>query len=299
MLIDIHTHCCKPRHPKITRPNGGHYPSPERLIEMMDEAGIDMAVIQTTLNPEYRYTMVSPEETIDICAMYPDRLIPFCNMDPRYLTNSPQADFSPLLEAYKELGCKGVGECIANLWFDDPLCMNFFRHVEGSGLPLTFHVAPKSGGCYGFIDEVGLPRFETVLRAFPNLVFLAHSQPYWAEISTDVVQDGKRVPYPKGPVTPGRVVELMRRYPNLHGDLSAGSGFNAISRDPEFGYAFMEEFQDRLHWGTDIAHPVQELPIVDYFRTLKAEQRISDEVHEKITWRNTNQLLGLGLADPT
>lgn len=296
MLIDIHTHCCRPRHPKVTRSNGSHYPSPERQIEMMDAAGIDMAAVMSTLSPEWRYTIVTPEETLGICAQYPDRLIPFCNMDPRYLTNSPKANFTPLLEAYKELGCKGIGECIPNLPFDDPLCMNFFAHVEASGLPLTFHIAPQAGGCYGFIDEVGLPRLERVLAAFPKLVFLAHSQPFWAEISTDVIQAGKRVGYPKGRVTPGRVVELMRRYTNLHGDLSAGSGFNAISRDPEFGYAFLEEFQDRLYFGTDIANDPQELPIVPYFAMLAAERLIPAEVQEKITWRNADRLLGLGLA---
>ncbi|MBN2309936.1 MAG: amidohydrolase family protein [Candidatus Hydrogenedentes bacterium] len=295
MFIDIHVHCAKKRHPKLTRPNGSHYPDPETLIRMMDEAGIDMAVVQTTSSVERRYITLSPEEVLEICGEYPDRLIPFCNMDPRFLTNDETADFTPLLEAYKELGCKGVGECIPNLPFDDPLCMNFFKHVERAGLPLTFHVAPKAGGYYGFIDEVGLPRLEKVLKAFPNLMFLAHSQPFWAEIGTNVVQDGERVPYPKGPVTPGRVVELMRTYPNLLGDLSAGSGFGAISRDPEFGYGFMEEFQDRLFWGTDIANVPQDLPIVDYFRELKANKRISDEAYEKITWRNANRLLNLGL----
>ena len=88
----------------------------------------------------------------------------------------------------------------------------------------------------------------------------------------------------------------MRKYPSLHGDLSAGSGFNAISRDPEFGYAFMEEFQDRLYWGTDIANVPQKLPIVDYFHKLKAEKLISQAAYEKITWQNANRLLKLGLG---
>ena len=295
MLIDIHVHCAMKRHPKLTRPNGSFYPTPEILIGMMDKAGIDKAVIMSTVNPEFRYTVVTPEETLAICALYPDRLIPFCNIDPRYLTIDAEADFGPLLEAYKELGCKGIGECIPNLPFDDPFCMNFFRRVETSGLPLTFHVGPTIGGCYGFYDEVGLPRLEKVLEAFPTLKFLAHSQPFWAEIGTNLLEGGKRIPYPKGRVQPGRVVQLMRKYPNLLGDLSAGSGFGAISRDPEFGYDFMEEFQDRLFFGTDIANVPQELPIVDYFATLKEERRISLAAHEKITWRNANRLLGLGL----
>ena len=296
MLIDIHVHTCKPRHSRLKRMNGSYYPSPQELVEMMDNAGIDMAVVLTGVSPECRYTVVTPEEALEICAMYPDRLIPFCNMDPRFLTNNTNANFRPLLETYKEMGCKGVGEYMPNLYFDDPLNMNVFRQVEEAGMPLTFHIAPQIGGYYGCVDEVGLPRLEKVLKAFPNLTFLAHSQPFWAEISTNVIQNDERVAYPKGKVTPGRVVDLMRKYPNLHGDLSAGSGFNAISRDPEFGYDFMEEFQDRLYWGTDIANVPQELPIVAYFQKLKSEKLISQEAYEKITWRNANRLLNLGIG---
>jgi uncharacterized protein len=293
-LIDIHVHTCRPRHPKLTRPDGSHYPSPQRLIEMMDGAGIDLAVVQAHVSPECSYTIVTTEEVLEICGRYPGRLVPFCNLDPRFLTNSPKADFRPLLEACQELGCKGVGEYMANLNFDDPLNMNVFGQVEEAGLPLIFHIAPQVGGYYGCADEAGLPRLETVLKSFPKLTLLGHSAPFWAEISSDVIRDGRRqIDYPKGKVTPGRVVELMRKYPNLHGDLSAGSGFNAISRDPEFGYKFMEEFQDRLYWGTDIANDPQKPPIVDYFRKLKAENLISAAAYEKITWRNADRLLKL------
>ena len=294
MLIDIHIHTARRRHPALRRAAGTRYPDPQRAIQMMNEAGIDKAVVMTTVSPECRYTIVTTEETLEICALYPDRLIPFCNFDPRFLTNDAKADFRPLLAAYSEMGCRGVGEYFPNIPFDDPLNMNFFRQVEEAGLPLTFHIAPQAGGYYGCIDEVGLPRLERVLKAFPELNLLAHSQGFWAEISTDVLQKGERVQYPEGPVTPGRVVELMRRYPNLYGDLSANSGYNAISRDPEFGYRFLEEFQDRLCWGTDLANDPQELPIVGYFAKMKAEGLISDEAYEKITWKNADRLLDLG-----
>jgi predicted TIM-barrel fold metal-dependent hydrolase len=107
--------------------------------------------------------------------------------------------------------------------------------------------------------------------------------------------------YPKGKVKPGRLVRLMREYPNLWGDLSAGSGFNAISRDPEFGYRFMEEFQDRLMFGTDLCHQptnlFKDFGIIRYFPRLRKEKLISAEAYEKIAWKNANRLLKLGIAE--
>jgi predicted TIM-barrel fold metal-dependent hydrolase len=211
--------------------------------------------------------LVPPEEMLSICAEYPDRLIPTCNVDPRWMDYAPTSNFGKLLEAYKEMGCRSVGEYIVNLPFDDPLNLNVFRQVEEAGLPLTFHIAHRTGGTYGCVDELGLPRLERVLAAFPNLTFLGHSQCFWSHISADVTE-GDWATYPTGPVRPGRVVELMRRYPNLMGDLSANSGFNAIARDPEFGLAFLAEFHERLCFGTDIANVPQDLPLVGYFRDL-------------------------------
>ncbi len=292
MLIDIHVHCCRPRDPRITRANGSRYPTPEELIAMMDAHGIQMALCMGTVSPACRYTLVPPEELLEIASRYPDRIIPSCPVDPRWLGNSPNSDFRPLLTAYRDLGCRCIGEFIPNLPFDDPMVMNLLAQAAEVGLPVTIHIAPRIGGCYGLFDDPGLPRLEAVLRALPNLVILGHSQPFWAEIG-ELEDPAARAGYPKGPVRPGRLVTLFRTYPNLYGDLSAGSGFNAISRDPEFGVRFLEEFQDRLLFGTDIANVPQELPIVAYFRELESQGRISREAHEKITWRNAKRLLHL------
>ena len=263
---------------------------------MMDQAGIDMAVVLSGVSPECRSSFVLPEEVLSICATHPQRLIPFANIDPRMLTNSTNSNFVDLLEHYKSAGCRGIGEYVPNLPFDDPLNMNVFKQVEEVGLPLTFHVAPKIGGCYGCFDEVGLPRLENVLKECPNLILLGHSQPFWAEISSDVTEENRNG-YPKGVVTPGRVPALMRQYPNLHGDLSAESGYNAISRDPEFGYQFLEEFQDRLYFATDKAKVQQETPIVAYFREIQQKGQVSSDAYEKITWKNATKLLGLRFND--
>jgi hypothetical protein len=292
MLIDMHVHTTRFASAELNRPTGSRYPRPDELLAMMDKAGIDRAAVMCAVSPECRYCFVTPEEVLDICADFPDRLIPFVNFDPRMLTNSTDSDFRDHLVHYREAGCRGIGEYCPNLPFDDPLNLNFFHQVEEAALPLTFHIAPRVGGFYGCYDEVGLPRLEKVLQECPDLVLLGHSQPFWSEISRDVTQENRNG-YPSGPVDPGRVVELMREYPNLHGDLSANSGYNAISRDMEFGVGFLEEFQDRLYFGTDIANVPQKLPIVSFLERLRNEELISKTACEKITWRNAARLLGL------
>lgn len=292
VLIDIHTHCA--RYPEVLRTGGTRYPTPAEAVAKFDEEGIDKAVLLSTVSPEWRFLFVAPEQVLEIAAEYPDRFIPFFNLDPRMVRNRPDSDFRHLIEHYVEAGCKGVGEYCANIPFDDPLNINLFKQLEEAGLPLLFHMAPEIGGYYGVYDEMGLPRLETVLKTCPNLTLLGHSKTFWIEIADDVTPD-IRFDQGKGKVTPGRVVELMREYPNLHGDLSAGSGYAAITRDPEFGCAFLEEFQDRLYFGTDLAREEQDLRQPRYYRKLKDDGLISKEAYENIAWKNADRLFGLGL----
>lgn len=292
MLIDIHTHASLYR--TVPRSNGDFFVTPDEIISMLDQNGIDMAVVLPLVSPSMRSTLIPSEQVIEICSRYPDRLIPFCNLDPRQEKNTPDADFTRYFEVYKALGCKGVGELTTNLYFDDPLVANLFRHCEAAGLPLTFHIAPKAGGFYGLVDDLHLPRLEATLQRFPGLRLLGHSQPFWAEISADVTEENRNS-YPDGPVTPGRLVELFDKHPNLYGDLSAGSGHNAVSRDPEFGYRFMETYQDRLLFGTDIVHPGQELPLVDYLKSAVQQGKISKKAFAKIAWQNADRMLELGI----
>jgi len=292
MLIDIHAHTALTT--TVKRKDGSALCTPEQLLSRLDELKIDMAVLLPLVSPECAYRYATPEDILETAARFPDRFIPFCNLDPRMAGNSPDADFSPLLEYYRTAGCKGVGEVSANLLFDDPLVWNMLDHCSGAGMPVTFHMAPQPGGCYGLVDDIGLPRLQRTLARFPNLILLGHSQPFWSEISADVTND-TRGGYPDGKVSPGSTVRLMRECPNLHGDLSARSGYNAVSRDPEFGYAFMEEFQDRLYFGTDICAPHGQAPLVGFLRNAAETGMISHETFEKISWRNASRLLELGM----
>jgi hypothetical protein len=296
MFIDIHTHASTCR--GFLRGNGSRYPTPQELIEKMDSEGIDMAVVLCSVSPEMRYVLVTPFEVMEMVHKYPKRLIPFCSIDPRMIKNHVSADFRPMLNYFKKSGFKGIGEYLPNIELDHPLNMNLFSQVEKvGGLPVLFHLANilNYNNQYGCYDDLGLPRLENVLKNFPEQIFIAHSQVFWSEISSDVTEE-TRCGYPKGKITEGRVSELMRKYPNLHGDISALSGYNAISRDLDFGIKFMEEFQDRLYFGTDIANVPQDLPQIPFFKRLKNEKLISMEAYENITWRNAVKLLNLKIT---
>lgn len=299
MFIDIHVHTSNwsdlPWAPGSEGPCSG-----ELLVEMYDSVGIDKAVLLPLVTPECNILTQSNEEILQVAERWPGRFIPFCNIDPRLSVNSPSFDFGFVMEHYKSKGCKGIGEMTANLSFDDPRVTNLFDHAERQGLPVLFHVATHDGGMYGLIDDLGMPRFEKQLQAHPGLIFLAHSTAWWSQISGDVTAETWGG-YPKGPVARGgRVSDLLRRYPNLIGDLSAGSGYNAVSRDPAFGYEFLEEFQDQLCFGTDVCQPRnRDNVLINLKRFLEqglADGKISSEAFEKISWRNASRVLKLDLA---
>ncbi|MBM4085932.1 MAG: hypothetical protein FJ272_14195 [Planctomycetes bacterium] len=299
MFIDIHVHTTVWPGPARAA-NAENYARPEQLIEMYDAVGIAMAVMLPSTNPEGTHVIQSNEEIIEIARQHPGRLIAFCNLDPRLLNNSPATDFAYLLDYYKGEGCKGVGEVCCNLYFDDPVVVHLFDQVEKAGLPLDFHVATRLGGTYGLIDDLRLPRFEKQVQTHPKLTFLCHSQAFWSEVSGDVTEQ-TRGGYPKGRVVEGgKAVELIREYDNVFGDLSAGSGYNAVSRDPEFGYWFLTECQDKLLFGTDVCAPKNRdnvlILLKKFLEDARSNGRISQAVFDKITHQNAARLLGLRIS---
>ena len=297
MFIDIHVHTRMFQGPERNGTGGGRFATPEELIAMLKHQGVSAACALPAVNPECSWAIQSNEEILWAAREYPDFIIPFMNLDPRQNSNSPDADLAYQMQFYAEEGCKGIGEVCASLPFDDPRMENLFKHAQDCKLSITFHIAPEKRGFYGIIDELGLPGLEGALAKFPELKFLGHSQPFWAEISGDL-ELSQRNSYPTGPVVEdGAVVRLMRDYPNLYGDLSAGSGHNAVSRDPQFGYAFMTEFQDRLFFGTDICDPRNQTPLIDFMNQAVENGHITREVYQKITHQNAQKLLGLEVTD--
>ncbi len=286
--IDIHTHCAREKWIPRTS-DGTDFVTPDELRVMWDKWGIEKGVQLPLVTSDCGGSIITNQEAIRLVKEHPDMFYWFCNIDPRFYQNDEKTDFSYYLNFFKERGAKGIGEITSNMYFDDPMVWNLFRHAEKCDMPVLFHIGNK-GSDYGLIDELGLPRLEKSLKEFPNLIFIGHSQKFWAEISADCTEENRNG-YPEGKVTTGRVVELMDKYPNLHGDLSAGSGGNAIIRDPEFGIWFLEKYQDRLYFGTDICSPKNVFLLPDYLDECVRNGKLSETAYNKICRENALRLL--------
>jgi predicted TIM-barrel fold metal-dependent hydrolase len=209
-------------------------------------------------------------------------------------TNSARTDFSYYLDFYKRCGAKGVGEVTANLYTDGPLMDNFFYHCAETDMPVIIHISPAVGEGYGIVDDLGLGRLEKMLKKHPKLKIIGHSQPFWSEISGDTTESMRNT-YPAGKITGGRLHALLRDYEHLYCDLSAGSGLNAMTRDEDHALRFLEEFQDKLMFGTDICsvQNTHHLALSRFYDRLYDGKLISEQIYRKICRDNAIRILKL------
>lgn len=297
MFIDVHAHAYRKPTPFVAA-----FPTVEQVIERYDALGIEKGMLLPVVSPEI-YLPQANEDILDMAQQYPGRIIPFCNVDPRALTNSSDAPLDRILRYYKDQGCKGVGEIMPNLPFMHPMVQNLFKHAQDVGLPVTFDGSDQPSGDFGLYDDPGLPQLEHTLQRFPDLVVLGHGLTFWSEIGrldtpaqrkTTFRPDGAQVGYqpPNGPIKEeGVMPKLMRRYPNLYGELSDASV--ALARDPEYGPRFLDEFQDRILFGTDYCSVRMPFPSMDLLLQWRAARKISEPVFRKIASGNAIRLFGL------
>ena len=261
------------------------YLTPEELVEVLDRQHIDQACLMSIENPEEVDFYFTTEQVLAACARHPHRLIPFCSVDPRH-RYPEHFDPRPIIQEYAQRGCKGFGELLAGLPIDDPELQKIYAACGEFSLPVLFH-----SDHWICRDEPGQLRLEHMLQTYPNTIFIGHAIRFWMEISSDAPTDLlDTAPYPTGPVTPnGSTDRLLAQYPNLYGDLSGKSGYNALTRDPEFGLDFLERHQDKLLLGSDLLYPNQPLPVIEYMLNCQ----ISRPARQKICAGNARRLLQL------
>ena len=108
----------------------------KNAIERFDAEGIERGALLPIVSPEI-YLPQANEDILEMVEQYPDRFFAFCNIDPRAITNSPEAPLGDLLRHYKDQGCRGIGEVMPNMPLWDPKVQNLLRHAEEVGLPVT------------------------------------------------------------------------------------------------------------------------------------------------------------------
>jgi len=215
----------------------------------------------------------------------PDKFILGYAPDPR----RPEA--IDLLEAAIDMyGVRVYGELKLRMMYDDLDAIHMYRCCGKKGLPVTVHIDyefdtgrkyPRPNWWYGG----GFDPFERAVRACPETVFLGHAPGFWSHISGD--DKFNKEAYPKGPVLEGgRVINLLRECPNLYCDLSAGSGHNALARDPVFAKEFLLEFQNRVLYARDYFDNVHQ----EFLNALG----LPAEVLDKIYFGNALKLVPLG-----
>jgi uncharacterized protein len=275
--IDVHAHLG-------TVWNTGKELSAEELLRWMDAADIAQSVVLPLVSPESSSYPISSDFVLAQTAPYRDRLIPFCSVDPRTSYSGGHAGLVSMLKRFVDAGARGFGEHKPGVPIDDKRNMALYAACAELKLPLLFHIDNLRN-----TDSPGLPGLERVLREHPNVPFIGHGPGWWASIAGGVTA-ADMAGYPRGEVAPGGAIDrLMDNYANLFGDLSAGSGAGAISRDAKFGREFLMRRQDRLMFGTDFLAPGQDVPQLELF----AKIDLPAEAMAKIFRDNARRVLGL------
>ncbi len=140
------------------------------------------------------------------------------------------------------------------------------------GVPVLLHFE------YGTYN-LGFERFYKVLERFPQVDFIGHAQTWWLNIDKNA---DPMVLYPKGPVTPGGLTDRwLSDYHNMYGDLSAGSGLNALLRDEDHARAFLARHQDKLLYGSDCSDRVGSGPKCSGSQQLALRCSVSLPIHRR------------------
>ena len=187
--IDIHAHATAFHDFLPPSRNGQVFVSAEEVIGFYDKLNIEKGILLALVSPEAQVSPFTSEGNKFVATQHPDRFEWACGVDPRALDNCPEADLGYLLSHYKALGAKGMGELTAQLYADDPKMDNLFGACAELDLPVTIHIAPFFGWCYGIVDDLGLPRIEKMLAKHPKLKLVGHSQCFWSEMSADVTNE--------------------------------------------------------------------------------------------------------------
>ena len=244
-----------------------------------------MGIAKTVLLPAgSRYGLAANafgnDSVVELTRQYPKEFVFFANE----LPDLPQT--RAVLEKYLRMGAKGIGEQKFPVEADS-------RHIDLVAeiahyydVPVLLHFE------YGTYN-LGFERFHKVLERFPQVNFIGHAQTWWGNIDKKL---DPKVMYPKTPVTPGGLSDRwLADYLNMFGDMSAGSGLNALLRDEEHARGFLARHQNKLLYGSDCSDRDGQATKCSGSQQIGAIRRLAPDAQaiRKILYGNAARLLKL------
>jgi predicted TIM-barrel fold metal-dependent hydrolase len=176
------------------------------------------------------------DTVVAVAKRYPKEYVYFANELPDI------AETKTVIEKYLKGGAIGIGEQKFHVECDSPAMQLVFDIAKAHRVPVLMHFQHDT-------YNMGIDRFHKMVEKYPTVNFIGHAQTFWGNIDKNHVQT---VLYPKGRVTPGGITDrLLSDYPNVYGDLSAGSGLNAFTRDEDHARDFLKRHQNKLLYGSD------------------------------------------------
>jgi uncharacterized protein len=212
--------------------------TPEANLAHLDGSGISNAMALARDN--------SAEQIAAMKAQYPGRILGwFAATD----ITKPEAE--ELLNKAVKSGAIGFGELKSHVAAAGPELRRVYALAADLGVPVLVHFQEVPHTATEGTFATGFKDFEAVLKAYPKTKFIGHADAFWANISSDYANESA---YPNGKIKPGGITDkLLGDYSNLFADLSANSGNNALSRDPEFTASFLKRHESKLIFGSDCA----------------------------------------------
>jgi len=191
------------------------------------------------------------------------------------------------IERYLKRGAKVIAEQKFGVECDSPEMQRIYVLAQEYDVPVLMHWQFK-------MYNYGFERFHTMLEKFPRVKFLGHAQTWWANIDRNHAD--QTVLYPKGPVASGGLTDrYLTDYPNMYGDLAAGSGLNALTRDEDFTRDFLTRHRNKLLFGSDCNDRDGGGPNCLGAQIIAAIQRLAAdrEIERKLLYQNAKTLFRL------
>lgn len=273
-VLDIHLH---PRRDGVSS------------LDHLTGSGVTKAILLTHLRAQ--------QQARKEIAAHPGRFAWFAATDPT------QPDALTLLRKAVEQGAIGFGEMKNHVTADAKEMRRVYDLAAELRVPVLIHFQEVEHFAGEGDWNTGYRQFDQLLKAHRKTTFIGHADFFWANISAD---EPTKIAYPSTKVKPGGLTDRwLADHPNFYGDLSANSGFNALTRDPDFTRGFLTRHRNKLMFGCDCSckdgRGTGGSPILPQLKgkcvarsTLQALKDLaSPEIFRNIVWDNGNKLLHL------